>query len=556
MNKEWNEEIDSISSSMDLVNDEINVSDEFDKLSKISKEAYDLIKEGKLDEAKDLFYKILEQESENHYALVGLGDISRKKGEFPEAIDFYKRCLDSYHENKYALIGLADVYREMGNYKESIHLWEHFIVHYGVDITVLTRLADSYRKLGDYENAKKFYKQVSEIDPKNSYALTGIGYLYFETRKYEWALENWLKMLEIEPDNVKILTAIGNCHRKKKTFEDGIAYFERALRLQNKNFYALYGLADCYRGLSMHEESLHVWKELLELSPNNKVIMTRLADSYRNLEDYDEAEIYYDDDWQLITGYMSYMPGMVTKGLFIDINTLPSLSLDSPWWIQGYNDNVTIHDKMYTAMGDLCSTGLKNAYCGYVNIDLLETYGHKVEELYDAVNSGTWTLDMVLEIAGQVSTDLNGDGKYDAGDVHGIAMSDVTMSSLPTAFGINYTTKNAEGIPEISIHTERFLTSYERIYEASHSNFWHPVYDVEKFVEGRTLFLFHTLETGGEMKDMVSDYAVLPMPKYDTEQENYRTATRAVASILLVPNTVQNLDLCGAAMESLNYAYL
>ena len=181
MNKEWNEEIDSISSSMDLVNDEINVSDEFDKLSKISKEAYDLIKEGKLDEAKDLFYKILEQESENHYALVGLGDISRKKGEFPEAIDFYKRCLDSYHENKYALIGLADVYREMGNYKESIHLWEHFIVHYGVDITVLTRLADSYRKLGDYENAKKFYKQVFEIDPKNSYALTGIGYLYFET---------------------------------------------------------------------------------------------------------------------------------------------------------------------------------------------------------------------------------------------------------------------------------------------------------------------------------------------------------------------------------------
>ena len=179
MNKEWNEEIDSISSSMDLVNDEINVSDEFDKLSKISKEAYDLIKEGKLDEAKDLFYKILEQESENHYALVGLGDISRKKGEFPEAIDFYKRCLDSYHENKYALIGLADVYREMGNYKESIHLWEHFIVHYGVDITVLTRLADSYRKLGDYENAKKFYKQVFEIVFLNLPLFLGCLFLFF-----------------------------------------------------------------------------------------------------------------------------------------------------------------------------------------------------------------------------------------------------------------------------------------------------------------------------------------------------------------------------------------
>ncbi|MEE1290249.1 MAG: tetratricopeptide repeat protein, partial [Spirochaetota bacterium] len=136
MNKEWDDEIENVDNNIALTSEEIAVDGETDKLSKLSKDAYDLIKLGNFEEAKDLFYKILEQESENHYALVGLGDIARKKGEFPEAIDFYKRCLDSHHENKYALIGLADVYREMGNYRESIRLWEHFIVHYGIDITV------------------------------------------------------------------------------------------------------------------------------------------------------------------------------------------------------------------------------------------------------------------------------------------------------------------------------------------------------------------------------------------------------------------------------------
>ena len=84
MNKQWNdEELENVN-TMGMAGDEIDVNADFeeaDKLSKLSKDAYDFIKQGNFEEAKDLFYRILEQESENHYALVGLGDISRKKGE-------------------------------------------------------------------------------------------------------------------------------------------------------------------------------------------------------------------------------------------------------------------------------------------------------------------------------------------------------------------------------------------------------------------------------------------------------------------------------------------
>ena len=260
-----------------------------------------------------------------------------------------------------------------------------------------------------------------------------------------------------------------------------------------------------------------------------------------------------DDEYQLIVGYMNYMPGSVTKGLYLDINTLPTIEPENPWWIQGYNDNVTINGKMYMAMGDLCSTMLRNAYCAYVNVDLLTQFGHNKEELYQAVDEGKWTFDMLIGIAENVKSDLNGDGKMDISDLHGISMHDVTMRSLTNAFAIDYTTRNAEGLPEIALNSERFLNAYQKVHAAATSDYWYPVYSHAKFVDGNTLFFFHCLFTSSYMRDMKSDYAVLPMPKYDEAQEKYRTETRDVTSILVVPNTVKNLELCGAAMESLNY---
>ena len=60
MNKQWNdEELENVN-VIGMAGDEIEVDTDFeesDKLSKLSRDAYDFIKQGAFDEAKDLFYK-------------------------------------------------------------------------------------------------------------------------------------------------------------------------------------------------------------------------------------------------------------------------------------------------------------------------------------------------------------------------------------------------------------------------------------------------------------------------------------------------------------------
>jgi tetratricopeptide (TPR) repeat protein len=288
--------------SVNALNDEAMAADagidensELSRISELSKRGYQLLKENKTTEAVDCFSRILVTDENNNYALVGMGDATRKRGAFRDAVDYYRRCLSHHPGNNYALFGIADCYKALNQYHKAIEIWEQYLLHDDKNITVLTRVADTYRKIRDYKHSKAVYLRVLEMEEENPYAIIGLGHLHYDFKEYREALFYWEKMIRINNENVdiRVLTSIGNCHRKLKTFEAGIPFFEKALQRDSYNFYALFGLADCYRGLNQQSRSLEYWNRILEQDPRNKVILTRAGDAYRNLNDYDRAVEYY-----------------------------------------------------------------------------------------------------------------------------------------------------------------------------------------------------------------------------------------------------------------------
>jgi tetratricopeptide (TPR) repeat protein len=214
-------------------------------------------------------------EPENNYALVGLGDSSRKQGKYSKAVSYYETCLHHHPLNNYALFGLADSYKSLQRYNKAIEIWERYLQHDDHNVTVLTRVADAYRKVKNMAKSREIYEKVLSIEADNAYSLIGLGHLYYDFKEFDKALFYWERVVASHGKNVdiRVLTSVGNCHRKLKTFKKGIEYFSRALELEPDNFYALFGMADCYRGL--------------------KVILTRIGDAYRALGEYDESEKSY-----------------------------------------------------------------------------------------------------------------------------------------------------------------------------------------------------------------------------------------------------------------------
>lgn len=266
-----------------------------ERLSLLSQQGYQYIRENMPEKARECFQEVLESEPENNYALVGMGDLERKRRDFEAAVRYYQECLTHYPENNYALFGLAESYRSMKQYNRAVEIWEKYLKHDSENVTVLTRVADAYRKARVLKRSRELYMKVLELEPDNNYALIGLGHLHYDFHEYSSAQHFWERMYEKsgEEVDIRVLTSLGNCHRKMKTFAKGIRYFERALEREPDNFFALYGLADCYRGMRQPEKSLVYWKQILAADPNNKVILTRIGDAYRAMDDLVEAEDYY-----------------------------------------------------------------------------------------------------------------------------------------------------------------------------------------------------------------------------------------------------------------------
>ena len=261
-----------------------------------------------------------------------------------------------------------------------------------------------------------------------------------------------------------------------------------------------------------------------------------------------------DDSFQLIAGYMNYMPITILDGYYTDINTLPFINTSNSWWVKGFNDNVTINGRMYMAMGDLCSSMLRYAFCGYANTKLMKDNGYAAEDLYQAVRDGKWTFDMMTGMAKNVCADLDGDGKMTEDDLHGVGMHYMPVRALTNAFAIDYTKRDQNGLPEISLYGERLVEAYEKVAAAVNSEYWcYKGNTMNMFKEDRSLFFFTTLGTTNDLRDMKSGFAVVPMPKYDEAQDGYRTETVDTTSILLVPVTIREPELVGLALEALNY---
>jgi len=266
-----------------------------DPVTELSKKGYNYLKEGVFDEAQNAFLELLDLEPKNNYALVGLGDVCRKRGEFEKATGYYQECLRQHPANNYALFGLADSYKALGLFHRALDIWEEYLKQDPENITVLTRVADAYRKVRSFSRSKDTYLRVLSREPGNAYALIGLGHLYYDFKDYREALRSWEKMYDKNPDgaDIRVLTSLGNCHRKLKSYESGIPYFQKVLAAHPDNFYALFGLADCYRGMNHSLESLEYWNRILAFDPTNKVILTRAGDALRSLERLDEAEASY-----------------------------------------------------------------------------------------------------------------------------------------------------------------------------------------------------------------------------------------------------------------------
>ena len=258
---------------------------------------------------------------------------------------------------------------------------------------------------------------------------------------------------------------------------------------------------------------------------------------------------------------------LITQDSLKNLYEIPELQLDQEWWSQLIKNEATLgsgkYSTLYFTQSNLSLTAFDLTWCVYFNKSIAER--EQVEDLYVLVEKNEWTIEKMKTIAHDVAA-LNNDDSFaynaEGTSVYGITTYWNGVKALLDGGNVQFVTQDANGDPVSNITPERFtnLTQYlagmfgeagtftkggESTDGSTHGN---ASDYIKIFNANRSLFCVAEVKSSvSDFKSFSGDFGILPLPKYDSIQENYRSWVNYLAPVLVIPSTLDETTLHNTA---------
>ena len=252
--------------------------------------------------------------------------------------------------------------------------------------------------------------------------------------------------------------------------------------------------------------------------------------------------------------------GYAANDYLLDLNTLDYLDLTRDYWDQNANKSLAMNGHIYITTGELTYIDNKATQILAFNKNMVDMYN--VDDPYETVRSGKWTIDKMIENSKLVSNDLNGDGAMDENDSYGLSYWQDAAFSFTACSGITYG-KIVSGEPQLTFYSEKTVDLWSKMisYISSDLAFSRNEYinkyasNVEMMKEmlenDQALYTWMVITEVITLRSSDADFGILPLPKYDENQEDYISNPHAFGhTMLTVPVTTANPEETGFILEA------
>ncbi|MBE6570102.1 MAG: extracellular solute-binding protein [Ruminococcaceae bacterium] len=260
-----------------------------------------------------------------------------------------------------------------------------------------------------------------------------------------------------------------------------------------------------------------------------------------------------DDIYQLLFLGSVHDPITFTSGGYLyDLEKLPNVDLNAEWWNLDQIKLLQLGKHPYLAVSDFMIT---TPQAILFNRDMITN--NNLENPYDLVFAGTWTLDKLIEMASAVVNDINGDGMYDGeDDIVGASISSGGSVALFTGCDQLISSKGEDGKLELVLNSEKTLSIADKLASFNQTSGANVHQDSiggaqKSFSTGTVLFRDGRPEDMANVTEYDFDTGIVPMPKYNAEQEEYKCYDWS--DVMGISNAIKNPELVGAVMEFLSW---
>ncbi len=304
-------------------------------------------------------------------------------------------------------------------------------------------------------------------------------------------------------------------------------------------------------------ERLNIKLENVQLGTGNYAVSSNLRENY-------EAGIHAYD---LISSPVYATIAYTGEGIFRDMNGIDELDLTKPYWSQYFNEAVSVGDAQYMATGAISLSYYRFIFATFVNDSLLNTRSD-APDLMSVVKNKEWTLEYQTQLAANYYSSKSGGGTPTEQDTFGLVTSDwLNIDPYWSSCDITILKKTQDNWYEYGLDVNRLSTATDRIISllGNKGTFCYKIDNTdetgngeqasiaEKFASGTALMATLRLydASNAAMRDMKDEYTILPLPMYDSDQEDYFSFLHDSFTGVAVPATgsKDDLPMCGAVLE-------
>ena len=273
------------------------------------------------------------------------------------------------------------------------------------------------------------------------------------------------------------------------------------------------------------------------------------------------------DEYDIMMGALSgFADTLSMGGMLADMKKIPYLDLARPWYDQKANSDLTIANKLYVTISNIGKVDKDATWSYLFNKKLISDFS--LENPYQLVREGKWTIDKMLELCKGISRDLNGDGKMDDLDMYGYAGETYNLYLAILSAGSSISKKDANDLPVYTGLDDAGISAFQKLlsmfgdkalclraddYYGSGKEVWggSGVMDTA-FKENRILFFDTSMARVIFYRNMDSDFGIVPPPKRDEAQKEYisSVSVRSTNSLCL-PITISDFERTGILTDAL-----
>ena len=270
------------------------------------------------------------------------------------------------------------------------------------------------------------------------------------------------------------------------------------------------------------------------------------------------------DDYDTFTDGLNSLAPLITQHMILDFNSVPTIHPENAWWDQALYKDLSVNGGAYMMTGDISVMDNYGTWCYLFNKQLITDYD--LENPYDLVDSGKWTLDKHNEMAEIATNDTDGDGKWTMADTYGYVTETYNNIAMWTCFGYKICEKDENDLPYYTYDGERQVSALMRIIDTQYAPFsnmgskstvtgggsFQDNTRENQFAIGRALFYYAGMRNITLFREADTDFGIIPAPKENEAQSQYYSSYSIYnLTAYALPATISDIEKVGDITEAM-----